>query len=174
MSVPPLSERTIQDALYREYARRKHEPIVPNAYHFGTWESDLLTVTTAGYVNEFEIKISTSDYRADREGSRAKQLKHLQLAEPSRAGNIPGRQRIPNYFWYVTPAGLIDPTEIPDYAGHMEVVDVTLRGRPRRYLDTRRPAPRLHTTKIGDAQLRGLYRCLFYRYWSARTRRIAA
>lgn len=65
-----MTEAEIQDALYIEFDRRRHHLIVPNVCMFG-WESDLVSVTAAGFVCEYEIKCSRSDFKAD-----MKKLRH--------------------------------------------------------------------------------------------------
>lgn len=78
----------------------------PN-YYIGHWECDVLEVTKDGYTCEYEVKISKSDFRSD----FLKQNKDLKKYDSLKSGN-----RV-NYFYYVVPDGLIDVSDIPDYAG---------------------------------------------------------
>ena len=59
-----MTEREIQAALYCDIVNRGHRYIVPNSGVFG-WEADMISCTRAGYINEWEIKISRSDFLAD-------------------------------------------------------------------------------------------------------------
>jgi len=84
---------------YRTYLYR-----IANTYVFD-WESDFLCVSRSGYINEIEIKISRSDFKAD-----AKKVeKHLKLQS--------GTGMIPHRFYYTTPHNLITADEVPEYAG---------------------------------------------------------
>src|SRR5688500_4528407 len=94
------TERTIQNALYCHCAIKRHELIVPNSGLFG-WESDLISVTKAGFIYEFEIKITRSDFRADAKKTRTGFMVN---PERTRWGRPASRA---NYFYYVTPPGLV-------------------------------------------------------------------
>lgn len=108
------------------------------------WESDKLLWTKAGYIYEFEIKISRADYKND---FKHKAEKHLllnsKLKKPSEGGEqdlfanlfkqkhypqitldqtkqmygYPEDTPTPNYFYYAVPDGLLKPDEVPPYAG---------------------------------------------------------
>ena len=60
-----MNESFIQNALYSWLENKKHILITPNVGLFGRYESDLVSVTAAGLINEFEIKVSRSDYMAE-------------------------------------------------------------------------------------------------------------
>lgn len=100
-------------------------------YIFGRYESDFISVTSAGLIHEVEVKLSRGDFFADfRKG-----LKHTHIQHGDYA----------NYFWFATPKGLIKPEEIPDYAGHLEL---EREDKPRyiKYIKAHaaKQAPRLH------------------------------
>lgn len=73
--------------------------------------------------DEFEIKVSKSDFLAD-----AKKRVRFKLdkgysdwmlkSEAYSKGLMPT-----NYFWYVSPIGLLNRGDIPEYAGLLEVYD---------------------------------------------------
>lgn len=59
-----MTERDLQNALYYYTLGRNHRIRCPNVCCY-PWESDLLSVTAAGLVHEYECKVSLSDFRAD-------------------------------------------------------------------------------------------------------------
>lgn len=77
---------------------------IPNVYLYA-WECDFLRVTKSGYVFEYEVKVSLSDFKADFN----KKSKHKRLQDNS--------SRKPNRFYYACPNDLIKPDEVPEYAG---------------------------------------------------------
>jgi len=72
-------------------------------YFFKSFECDVLTVTKQGYLSEYEIKVSRSDFLKDAK----KEWKHKNLRDGKRTTR----------FFYVCPDGLIKPDELPDGYG---------------------------------------------------------
>lgn len=71
------------------------------------WEYDVLAITRSGMIEEYEVKISRSDFKADKKKGK------IQLYE-----NFGMESRcVPNYFAYVCPDGLISVEEVPSFAG---------------------------------------------------------
>jgi hypothetical protein len=77
-----------------------------NVDYLLAWECDVLSLNKTGYLSEFEVKVSRSDFLAEKKKVRKWQL----LIERN-------EWACPNYFWYVCPEGLISETEVPEYAG---------------------------------------------------------
>lgn len=121
---------TALDSYFRGNCRYK----MSNAYVFKhDWESDFFVQKQNGYCYEFEVKISRSDFFADKK----KVIKHSILRtgkfleqkkqwNKERTGNddkwiIEQIERVhllrPNKFFYVVPKGLITIDELPEYAG---------------------------------------------------------
>lgn len=151
-----MNSRQISLKLWRELEfNRGHRPVVPNAYLCGWFECDVASVTKAGYWWEFEIKVSRADFKIDSsKGGKPNRVtpscnKHEALTN----GKGPSR------FCYVTPAGLLKPEEIPEFAGLWEVHD--MRRRP---VEVKRP-PQLHDRKLDAAVVSGLYEKMYWRYW---------
>jgi hypothetical protein len=90
------------------------------------WEYDVASLNGNGYLTDFEVKISRSDFKAD-----AKKKKIRYYIDPL-------FYRIPNYFYYVVPDGLVKREEIPNFAGLIFVVGDALK--------TIKRAPFLHKT----------------------------
>lgn len=68
------------------------------------FEYDVLSLNNSGFLLEFEVKISKSDFKAD---SKKRKTPYYQKRIP---------KMTPNYFYYVCPEGLIKVDELPDYA----------------------------------------------------------
>lgn len=81
-----------------------YDIILPNFY-YGSNECDVFRLTESGFVIEYEIKVSRSDFFADFK----KKAKHENLKSP--------KENCPNRFFYVTPEDLIKKEEVPSYAG---------------------------------------------------------
>lgn len=134
-----MNEANMQTILMsRSLAEKKHELVLPNSRTIFHWEADLLSVTKAGFIHEYEIKLTLSDYNRDKK----KQYKHWTLK------NL-GTGKTPNYFWYVTYNVSLEVEDIPEYAGWIEVSDSTNKWLERPYeCQVYKPAPRLHNIKI--------------------------
>ena len=179
-----LTEQKIQRVLGGFIASPKYR--VDGLFVFG-WESDKLIWTKAGYIYEFEIKISRSDYLND---FRHKVEKHLLLnsalpdestvaREADLFGNLlkekrkrypqitmeqakdrmkPVGERMPNYFYYAVPEGLLEPDEVPPYAGLVYITTYkgSFENEPKKWHHSYkviRTAPKLHKTKYTDGEL---------------------
>lgn len=135
----------------------KHRFITPNSTMMFQWECDLVSVTNAGYMHEFEIKRTRADFKADKN----KRNKHLLLEEKHKP------KAIPNYFWYVCHDFKIDISDIPDYAGLI----IIGCDRYDESINVIKKAPRLSTNKISDYRKGKLYEAIFYRYWNERSKK---
>ena len=87
--------------------------IFPNVF-FAGFEADILEITGSGYCHEIEVKISRADFLGDMKKSRAfvkgigeNVIKHEQIQSGKRV----------NRFSYVVPERLVNPDEVPEYAG---------------------------------------------------------
>lgn len=98
-----MNEQTIQRALYSIYNNYDYKLF--NIYVFGM-EVDFFAMSKSGYAIEIEIKISKADFKKDFE----KKDKHGRYADKSFSLK-------PNRFMYACPYGLIDVSEVPEYAG---------------------------------------------------------
>lgn len=185
-----LTEKKIQKVLNKFMASPKYR--VDGLFVF-RWESDKLMWTKAGYIYEFEIKISRSDYqndfkhKADKHlllNSKLKQpseslqqelldnlLRHEQKRYPGitkeQVHTYPENTKLPNFFYYAVPEGMLEPDEVPPYAGLIYITTYhgeTFKDEPDKwYHDIKivRKAPQLHKTKYTDAEL-GLSEKFYY------------
>ena len=138
-------------AVLRDRWRRNF--VLPNYTPAGWWENDVFELTDAGYWREYEVKVTLADYKRDAgkrkekwvaRGTYRTDVKHELLAEGSERG--PGR------FWFVAPAGLIPLSELPGWAGLIEVTDRGPRHSRRwRYATAvMKDAPQLHKGKCPE------------------------
>lgn len=141
------TEKSIQKALNGFLSSWKYN--VNNLYVFH-WESDKLIWTKAGFIYEFEIKVSRSDFRND---FKHKPEKHATLNETFESqqsaiteGASTSTRKTPNYFYYATPQDLVSPDEVPTYAGLVYIDNI---GEVRLV----KKAPKIHCEKYGDDEL---------------------
>lgn len=126
---------------------------VPNCEAFG-WEADLVRVTPRLFSAEYEVKVSRADFRHD----AAKVWKHMRLEDCAERTGEQGMA--PNHFWYVAPAGVIPPDELPAHAGLIEIVGCDIVPRVR--------APKIHCHKLPVEKLLWITRGAARRYWNTR------
>lgn len=132
--------------------RLDHRYIVPNVTLFG-WESDMVSVTKAGYIVEYEIKCSRADFGRDK---RKYRHRHLTEATTSKSW-----RKMPAYFYYVAPKGVLQVSDVPAYAGLMLLEKYCM-------VDVVKKAPRLHYEPMTEHQRQWFERALTVRYWSMR------
>ena len=185
MSDFKYTEQSIQKSLNGFFASWKYN--VDNLYVF-SWESDKLLWTKAGYIYEFEIKISRADYKND---FKHKAEKHIILSstiakerqkvyeqdlfekemkrhpwwgeEDVRSHysieRVTKGRKLPNYFYYAVPKGMIQVDEVPEYAGLIWIDEDTFY--------VKKKAPCLHKEKYTDAEL-NLSEKFYYNWKSAK------
>ena len=118
--------------------------LMNNLYVFSnSWESDYLSLTNSGYFYEGEVKISKSDFKADFK----KEKKHL-ILESNFNKTQTDNNLCPHYFFYAVPEGLIDVSEVPEYAGLIYMIDVYP------YYKWVKKSPLLHKEKYNDIDLK--------------------
>lgn len=158
-----MKERDIQRFLFADM-RTTHGLVVPNYTPKGWHECDVWAVTKSGYMTEHEIKLTLSDFRADQKKagraggswSAPKELKFERLANRDPRG--------PKRFWYVVPDGLLDPEDVPEWAGLKIVKPWT----DLRYghIHIRKQAPELHSNKCDRTICEHALGVMYYRFWA--------
>ena len=160
------SEGEIQNYLFRDLLGKGHTTLVPNVHLF-SWESDLISMTKAGYVWEYEIKRTRSDYQRDKSKDRHRRLeawsKRAKLGHTQPKGKK--GESVPRHFFYVVPRGLITAAELPSYAG-LIVFDEDPGGRL--WFETIVKPPALAKNSASVDQTDRLTRSLMYRFWCNR------
>lgn len=183
-----ITEYEIQNELFRHLRCSQYKMIVPNIDCITGFEADLLCVTRAGYAEEYEIKLTLSDFRADLK----KRAKHASLsgavkevphpfaeykAVEERTILIPIdstadkyralRERCwpthrPKRFWYVICGFNVPEPEIPSYAGLMRYVP------DRKIFESIKPAPKLKASPMNERDLHHAANNMIWRYWKIR------
>lgn len=148
-----MTETEIQEQLYQWCTGKNHPVTIDNCGACTIGKADLLSVTKARLVHEFEIKCTRTDFRREFED---KDTKHKRLG---RADNR--LMSLPNYFWFAAPDDLLEHDDLPDYAGHMVVTPDGCQ--------VVRKAPRIHGDHLSDKDRRYIERGLTYRYWDDRS-----
>lgn len=108
----------IETPVVRWLLSRGNRAAITRFYPQGWWECDVYAITMSGYGIEVEVKVSRSDFFADRK----KRFKHRIL---SGNGIASANTAVPRRFYYAVPYGLVTPDEVPVYAGLL-YVDGTL------------------------------------------------
>lgn len=116
-----------------------------NCFAYSLWESDVVGVTHSKLLHEIEIKISRSDFKAD----KRKVQKHEWLKDG----------KLANYFWYGCPEALLSKEDIPPYAGLLYLYPGNT-ARTRVIV----PAPRIHAGKISNSIKENILHSCYYRY----------
>lgn len=167
--------------LKSQYQGNSGTTCMPHYTPDGWWECDLAVFSRAGYLTEYEIKLTLQDFRADR---KKHQLYHRRagMRVPNRAGGPAADQLYdrlykhaqieqgagPKYFWFCTPRRLVPDREIPSWAGLMEFEWVRPHHRPDRLvLKSRvvRHAPHIRgCRKYGQEVLDHCRSVAYYRY----------
>lgn len=154
------TERGILDILDRQFLVSPRR-IINNSYVYNR-ESDYLAITRSMYAHEVGAKISLADYNKDfgKEGRRqvtqgwleARKQALYETGDRVRCGR-------PNHFHYRVPDGLVDPKDIPPYAGLAYV-----RGRNLRKI---KDAPIPHRDKF-DPEAYKTADKFYYNWWNER------
>lgn len=166
-----------------------YDALIPNCYTAHDNECDVLAIRKSGICDEFEIKISRSDFLNDK-----KKIVNYRKFEFNHGGNasvdmiwnndhqlIPHKKRkklvapwqklkndalrdgdmTPNYFWYVVAEGVATVDDMPDFAG-LAIVngDGSIR--------TVKQPEKLHKNKLTDLDKYHFIRKLAYRFWEYR------
>jgi len=142
-------ENLIQILLQRHLREKANGSFFMPNFHFLWHEADLIYLTKSGYSTEFEIKISRSDFFNDKKKTCGK----ISKAEYLRSG------KGCNYFYYVVPKGLIKLSEVPEYAGLIEI-DFT---RSYNHIDYVKLSPKLKKEKTEWIKEK-IFEKAYYRY----------
>lgn len=166
-----MTAKQITIALWNKYSGSS-SILIPRYTPPKWWECDMWRLTKAGYAEEFEIKISLSDFKADafksidlwtprtnEAGTRTREtvLKHKEL--------VAGRG--PNRFWFVMPKELADKCDIPPFAGLLTCALYDERVSEPQIIKS---APLLNRNKPTLNIERTLW-TFYWRFWTHETRR---
>jgi len=136
--------KNIEAAMCMYLYEKSHSPITTHFTGMGLMECDVLSISKADYIYEYEIKISRADFKKD-----FIKEKHTHIINEKYTRTRKGElvYLLPNYFNFVTPRDLISIDEVPDYAGLIymnEDSSFTIVKKPKL----------LHKTKANEAFIR--------------------
>jgi hypothetical protein len=165
-----MTEWDIQNAIFRDY-HTAHFLICPNYSPAGWHECDVFSVTKAGYMNEYEIKLTKADFKKDAGKMEREKFtwsgpvtnrstKHQRLA----IGDPQGPAR----FFFVLPVGIVDDVDVPEFAGIIRASAHPKSGRI--HLEKTREAKRLHEQKVSQLVADHVKGVFYWRLWSERIR----
>lgn len=127
--LPPIKKHTtghMFQALLNEKSNSA-ELIVPNIFVHSWNECDALILLRSGYIHEIEMKLSRSDFLADFKKTNYWVYAHDKQRELYNQGTYESLKHVclangvcyPNRFSFLVPDGLVEPDEVPNYAGLM-------------------------------------------------------
>ena len=139
-----MTARDIQHCLIK--SRYRQSFCVPNYTPKDWFECDVMEITKAGYIREYEIKISRADFLADRNKfKRTVAEDGIHCVDLNKHDLLAARSpRCPKQFYYVFPAGLMALDEVPEWAGVIVMQELDDRYGKRIHEGTLRQAPTLN------------------------------
>ena len=138
-----LSEERVAKILMRHALDRQCIAIPNTKAIWKRFESDVIVISKSDSICELEIKLSRSDFLADKK----KVSKHTRLL----SGKCPV-----NRFSYACPEGLIQLSDIPSYAGLVWIID----GMPV----VQKKAPMLNSVKLSTTTKDRMFRSLAWKW----------
>jgi len=161
-----LCERALQGAVHYR-CDGPARVIVPSYGPAGWYECDVAVITASGLLNEYEIKCNGADFRRD---FKDKPEKHRRLEKRDQhdAG-------LPSRFIYVCPPLVIEPADLPDYAGLLyaywqEPDEYTGYACPSPLLAVVKRGPLLTRRRVPPDIVKAMFRGCYYRFWNERRR----
>jgi hypothetical protein len=154
-----MNEAHIQTLLFRYLQDKGHSFIAPNCCALG-YEADLLSVPDSGFCYEYEIKTTRADFKAD----AAKRNKHDSYSNAGNMRSLSRARRAPARFYYVVPAHLVEPAEVPVHSGLMFVLE-------NGTIETIKQAPWLHHEMLGFDTYRRIANSLMWKVFNGVTKR---
>jgi uncharacterized protein RhaS with RHS repeats len=160
-----------EESIVSEYIRmvfkdKNSTKIFPNIF-IDRFECDLLELTKSGYLYEYEVKISKSDFKADANKKTYKTTKYNEIKSGNRV----------NYFYYIVPENLIQISDLPEFAGLVYAKKISVRyysddrgyyNEDRIRFETIKNAPKLSVNKISEKRASKLLDSIYYRFHSYR------
>jgi len=153
--------------------------MAPNIYlWFG--ESDFISITKGRYIHEFEIKTTVADFNNDFKKYRDRNMythpnpilsnNKIQYGHLRKHEVLNGTHQLecmPKKFYFAVPDKMIDPNDVPEYAG---LIYVSMSKRPRdmpnyKY-SVQKKAPDIFGARpIDDSRMQKIMLSLSYRFW---------
>lgn len=158
-----MTERAIQLAILHD--RWVRSTCLPNFTPRGWFECDVFELTKSGFFVEYEIKLTLSDFKADRQKFRRTTtgvFPDFKDVDEFKHDLITKGPPAPSRFFYVTAKGIVLTESVPAWAGHIEAEHP--EGWRRPLLTIRRDAPRLHRQKSDPKLIEHIGVTSYYRF----------
>jgi len=131
-----------------------HSPISTRITISEMQECDVISISKANYIYEYEVKISRSDFKADFNKEKHKLMLERRCVKDRliKENNQMVKDTLyltPNYFNFVVPTGLVSVEDVPEYAG-LIYCDENLN------FEVIKKAPLIHKTKASYNFIRQL------------------
>lgn len=151
-----MTENEVIKAFIKQYAfRSSYKFFIPNCYYLPDNEADIFCIKPSLFTAEYEVKLTKADFFNDAK----KQVIYEGMSEQKHSLLENGKLK-PNYFTYIIKEGIVDISDIPDFAGVYEAYE---KKGSILFRCIRKPK-RLHRNKITSEQLiKYLYK-MAYRY----------
>jgi len=163
-----ITAKEITNSLYWSL-RSSSDLIIPRYTPRDWFECDVWRLTKSGYVDEFEIKTSLSDFKADADKSKRGRI--IWNKETRGWDETPGSNKHallcdgdkgPNRFWFVVPEKM-ESVDVPPWAGLMIACS-------KYHTYVAKPAPKRHAKKWAGNRAK-LLEAYYYRYWNHEAKR---
>jgi len=170
-----MTTNQIAECLIKDMSQRSFPIFLTTYQGQGMHEADAFGINRNGYMYEYEIKRSRSDFKAE---FRNKKDKHERLAtrraikvydewkNGKRTGGTYELILIPNRYFFACPEGLIRPGELPDYAGLAWISadgDVKIQ-KDAKLLHRHKANERIYERVAAILSQRMLYGCSYFTY----------
>lgn len=143
-----LTEKRVQTLLAYRFDYYRQKIMLPNIHFFWEWESDLILVTPADLLWEFEIKLNLADWKAD---------------EKKKKWKSEGRKFVSRFF-YVVPEPLIK--NVPDFVdSRFGLIAIVHHAHGGYWVKTVRKAGKLGNEKLPQVEINRLFMKMNCRYW---------
>lgn len=169
-----MTEKDIQYTVVTSpWVFKRFDVVIPNCYTRWENEADLFAIRGSGFCDEYEIKVTKSDFRNDKKktvnllNEHATGWKDKYIETPKYEAMEQGHMS--NYFWYILPEELYEDVkdEIPDFAGVVIVRKGGMNGDVLVAYEKKQPN-RLHREKMSEEDKYKQIRKLGFRYWDLR------
>lgn len=185
-----MTEANVIDLIYKNRGMfcTSYQVMVPNCYTSHDNEADVFAIRRSGFCDEFEVKISRSDffndakkivayrdsdYRGDNYPGDRVYIDEMWSKPKSWRDNNPGPWQkkkyqalvdgdmSANYFWYIVKSGIVSASEVPEFAGLVFVMEDGS-------MSYARSPKRLHSSKAPFEERYRIASKMCYRYWDQR------
>lgn len=109
---PAITTSEITRELVKMEVKTGRELVMPNYTPEGWWECDVASISDAGFLTEYEVKVSRGDFMRD-----FKKEKYIGGASMEKHDRLMLDNPFIKEYWFVCPAMMIQEKEVPSYAG---------------------------------------------------------